>query len=326
MLELFILSQFISALGTLLVGAGILFFIRKRTDKNARENKPAGFWIRAICFGTDLAIIDILTSFVAFHGSIQTAGYITLLLTLSYFFFFWLFFAATPTMMLAGIKICSQEGSLKVWQVLTRLGMLAFLFVGWITMFFDRKEKRMLQDIVSQTRVMYAHKETKKADEKQAQKLKLGLLGFVITLLVVLIGNGFGEKLTKYTENNQMAFFDLNKDGLVDGLTMDVDKDSKTDVFKYDLNNDHVVDFTTLDADKDGVAESIDINNDGRIDGFDFDNDNKIDIPVSNGQIFIWLWRVLFGVWGAGFTALIVYTILKEKGNKVGIPTHHVNN
>lgn len=316
MLEFFILSQFISAILTLLVGVGLLVFIRKKTSQNAKENRPAGFWVRAVCLGTDLAIIDILASFLAFHGSIQTAGYITLLLTLSYFFFFWLFFAATPTMMLAGIKIYPQEGSLKVWQVLTRLGMLAFLFVGWITMFFDRKEKRMLQDIVSQTRVMYAHKETKNADEKQAQKLKLSLLGFVLILFVGLIGNGFGEKLTNYTENNQMKFFDLNKDGLVDGLTMDVDKDRKADVFKYDLNNDRVVDFTTLDADKDGVAESMDINNDGRIDGFDFDNDNKIDIPVSNGQIFIWLWRVLFGAWGAGFTALVVFVILKENKKK----------
>ncbi|MDO8657384.1 MAG: hypothetical protein Q7K55_01490, partial [Candidatus Levybacteria bacterium] len=102
---------------------------------------------------------------------------------------------------------------------------------------------------------------------------------------------------------------------IADGLTMDVDKDGKVDVYKYDLNNDRIVDFTTLDADKDDVAESIDMNNDGRIDGFDFDKDNVLDMPFRDGQIFIWLWKILFGMWTAGFAVLLIYVILKE--NKI---------
>lgn len=312
MLEFFILSKFISALLTLLVGVGLLLYIRKKTKQNAKENRPAGLWLRAICFGTDLAIIDLLNSFLAFHGSLQVTGYITALVALSYLFFFWIFFAATPGMMLVRIKILSKNNEpLKIWQALVRLGMFIFLFIGWITMLFDKKEKKALHDIVSQTRVAYTEKEIK-PEKNSIKNMRFIILGMAVILLIGLIVYGKGEKMANYTRNDQVKFFDLNKDKINDGLTMDLDKDGKADVFKYDLNNDHVVDFTTLDADKDGVAESIDINNDGRIDGYDFDNDNIIDIPVWSGQFFIWFWKVLFGLWGLGFAAFIVFVILKE--------------
>lgn len=311
-MEFFILIRFISAILTTAVGIGLLLFIRKKTHQNVKENKPAGFWVRAICFGTDLAVVDVLTSFLAYHGSLRAAGHITILLTLSYFFFFWIFFTATPAMLLARIKILSKDGRpLKIWQALVRLGMLAFLFIGWIFILFDKKEKRALHDIVSQTRVEYTDKVIK-ADSGLVRKIKLTMVGAAAVLLIGLIIFGSGEKLTKYAQNSQIKFFDLNKDRVVDGLTIDVNKDGKTDVFKYDLDNDLVVDSTTFDTDKDGVAESIDINNDGRIDGFDFDNDNKLDIPSSSGQFFIQLWGILFGIWIAGFVSLIVFAILKE--------------
>lgn len=315
MLEFAILSQFISGVLTLLVGIGAILFVRKKIQENVKENKPAGFWLRSICFGMDLAIIDILSSFLAFHGSLRASGYITILLTLSYFFFFWLFFAATPAMMVAKIKILSKGGEpLRIWQALVRLGMLAFLFIGWIFMFFDKKEKKALHDVVSQTRVEYTEKAAK-ADGELIKKVKFAMLVAVLILLIGLIIRGFGEKLTKYTENAQIAFFDLNGDHVADGLTMDLDKDDNADVFKYDLDNDFFIDFTTFDTDKDGIAESIDINNDGRIDGFDFDNDNVLDIQASGGQFFLKLWGVLFGVWAVSLGALLVFAILKE--NKI---------
>lgn len=312
LLEIQIVWKFISAILTLLVGVGLLLFRRKKAHQNVKENRPAGFWVRAICLGTDLAIIDILVSFLAYRGSLVAAGHIILVLTVSYFFFFWLFFAATPAMMLARIKILSKEnGSLKIWQALIRLGMFLFLFIGWIPILFDKKEKRALHDIFSKTHVAYTEKE-EMTEKNKVPKIRLGMLGMTVVLLISLMIHGFGEKLTKYTENDQMTFFDVNQDGLPDGLTMDVDKDGKADVFKYDLNNDRMIDFTTFDTDKDGVAESIDINNDGRIDGYDFDKDNILDIPVSSGQFFIGLWRVLFGIWALGFVGLLVFAMTKE--------------
>lgn len=316
MLEFLLFSRFISALLTSLVGVGLIILIRRKTQQNVKENKPAGFWIRATCLGTDLAIIDIFTSFLAFHGSLRAAGHITILLTLSYCFFFWIFFAATPAMMLARIKILSKDnGPIKIWQALVRLGMFFFLFVSWITILFDKKEKKALHDIVSQTHVAYAAKEIKE-NGGLVRKIKFALAGLAIILLIGFISFGSGEKITKYTQNDQIKFFDLNKDGVIDGLTMDLNKDGKADVFKYDLDNDQMIDFATFDTDKDGVNESIDVNNDGRIDGFDFNKDNKLDIQVSGGQSFIWLGRVLFGVWLACFVAflgLIIFAILKEK-------------
>lgn len=315
MMEFFILIRFISSILTTIVGIGLLLFIRKKTYQNVKENKSVGFWMRAICFGTDLAIIDILSSLLAFHGSLRASGYITIVLSLSYFFFFWLFLAATPAMILARIKILSKDnGPLRIWQALVRLGMFAFLFVGWITILFDKKEKRALHDIVSQTRVEYTDKDIK-ASGGLVRKIKFIMLSTVAVLLIGLIFFGSGEKLTKYIQNDQVKFFDLNKDEVADGLTIDLNKDGKADVFKYDLDNDLVVDSTTFDTDKDGVAESIDVNNDSRIDGFDFNNDNKMDIPASGGQLFLKLGNVLFGIWVASFVALLIFATLKE--NKI---------
>ena len=312
MLEFFIVWKFVSALITISVGAGLLVIIRKKTTSYVKENRPAGFWVRAICLGTDLAVIDMLVSFLAYRGSFVAAGHIILLLTVSYFFFFWLFSSATPAMMIARIKILSKDGkALKIWQALVRLGMFVFLFVGWIPMLFDKKERKALHDMVSQTRVAYTEKEIK-VEKGWLKNIRFIMLGLIIVLLIGLMVHGFGEKLTKYTESSQITFVDFNKDGLFDGLTIDVDEDGNSDVFKYDLDNDRVVDFTTFDTDKDGVAESIDTNNDGRIDGFDFDKDNVLDIPVTKGQFFIQLWNVLFGTWAAGFVALLVFAMVKE--------------
>ena len=317
MIEIAIFWLFLSALLTLLVGVGLILVIRRKTQSNLKENKPAGFWVRLVCFCVDLAIIDMLKSFLAYHGSLVAAGYITILIALSYFFFFWIFFSATPAMMLARIRILSKNGApLKIWQILTRLAMFIFLFISWIPMLFDKKQKRALHDVVAQTHVAYVGKEKKVENKGRVQRVKMFLLVLALVLLIGLIVTGGGEKLTRYTENNQITFFDLNKDGISDGLTMDVDKDGRSDVFKYDLNNDHVVDFTTFDTDKDGVNESMDINNDGRIDGFDFDKDNVLDIPVSEGQFFIWLWRMLFGLWITGFVTLLGFGIVKEYNKK----------
>src|SRR3989344_1581664 len=313
MFEFLILAQFVSALVTLVVGVGFITFFRKRADNDVKENKAAGFWVRAICLGTDAAIIDLLLSLVAYRGTLAASGHVTILVTLAYFFFFWLFFRATPAMILARIKIVSQDGQpLTVWQVTLRLMTFIFLFIGWIPLLFDKKEKKALHDLVSKTRVVFTEKTEKSQVDKWVPKLKFVLLGLTIALLIGLIIGGLGEKLTGITENDQISFFDLNNDGLSDGLTMDVDNDGVVDTFKYDLNNDRVVDLTTFDADKDGVAESLDINNDGRIDGFDFDNDNILDVKVADGQNAILLRKVLFGVGVAGFVSLLVFTIIKE--------------
>jgi hypothetical protein len=218
-------------------------------------------------------------------------------------------------MMLARTKILSKDGkSLKIWQMIVRMGMSLFLFIGFLPMLFDKKEKKSLHDIVAQTRVAYAHREAR-TEKGPIKKVKLIMVGMAVVLLTGLIVHGFGEKLTGYTENKQMAFFDLNNDEVSDGLKMDADGDGIFETFKYDLDNDHVVDFTTIDTDKDGIGESIDVNNDGRIDGFDFDNDNKLDIEVEDGQFAIRLWKIVFGIWGAGFVVLLAFGIIKENKN-----------
>ena len=312
MLKFFITWQLFRALPTFLVGISLLMILRRKNRDKIKTNQPAGFWIRATCLGTDIAVIEVVTSLLAYHGNLFVAGQITLLITFAYFFFFWFFFSATPMQMLTGIKILSQDGkSPKIWQLLVRLGMLVFLVVGWITIFIDRKEKRMLHDLVTRTHVVYGKNEFSAVDHRE-KKGSVILLGLVVIILLGLIVSGLGEKLSRYSENNQITFFDFNKDGLTDALSIDVDEDGKSDVFKYDLNNDEVIEFTTFDADKDGVAESIDLNNDSRIDGYDFDKDNRVEIPVVHGQFFIWLWRVLFGTWIAGFTILLVFTMMKE--------------
>ncbi|MEK7592547.1 MAG: RDD family protein [Patescibacteria group bacterium] len=316
MLEVAIFWLFVGAILTLFVGIGLLIYIRKRIHLRQNEFMPAGFWVRITCFATDLAIIDILKSFLAYRGSLQSAGYITILLTVSYFFFFWMLFSATPAMMLARIKIYSKDSeALNIWQVLVRLGMFAFLLVGWVTMLFDKKEKRALHDLVSRTFVVYSDQVPKK-DSELVKRLKYILLGMIVVLLGGLIVSGSGEKLTKYTANDQIIFFDMNKDGLTDGMTFDVDGNGKFEVVKYDLNHDQIVDFSAFDVDKDGTTESIDVNNDGRIDGFDFDGDTVLDIHVQKGQFYIWLRRVFVGIWIAGFTALLVLAMVKERKHK----------
>lgn len=314
MIEFFLISRFVGSILTIAVGAGVLWFIRKKTKQKA-DGHPAGLWMRALCFGIDLAIIDIINLFVAYHGSLRAAGYISLLVTFSYFFFFWLFFATTPAGIFARLRIVSREsGPLKIWQVLARLGATLFLFVGWVTILFDKHEKKTLHDIVARTKVVYTAEKIKaNLKDGRVKILRFSLLGAVIILIISLMSFGSSEKMTKYAENSQIKFLDFNQDSVPDGLTMDLNQDGKIDVFKYDLNNDRIVDLTTFDADSNGVAESIDVNNDGRIDGFDFDNDNKLDTKVFDGQSFIWLWRAWFGIWAVGFAGLMALAILKER-------------
>lgn len=315
MFEFFVVSQFISSLIISFIGIGILLFIRKKTENKIKENNPAGFWIRAICLGVDASIIDLLASLFAYRGSLAVSGQITVLITLSYFFFGWMFWSATPAMRLARIKILSLDNkSIKIWQIFARLGVFILLFVGWVFIFFDKKDRKTLHDIVAKTRVVYSLKAQAGKTENRVKKIQLGLLILAVALLGGLMVNGLGERLPSgFKENNQIDYFDLNRDNIPDGITLDTDGNGMVDIVKYDLNNDHIVDFTTFDTDKDGVAESIDINNDGRVDGFDFDNDNKIDISLASGQLFIWLWRGLFGVWVMAFATLIIVGIVKEK-------------
>ncbi len=314
MLEFFLISRFVSSVITLLVGVGLVLLIRKKAKRH-EENSPVGFWMRALCFGTDLAVIDIINLFVAYHGDLRSAGYISALITFSYFFFFWLFFSSTPAAMFARVKVVSKDNApLKVWQALARLGMSLVLFVGWVTMVFDKKEKKTLHDIVARTKVVYTTGKIQlNIKEGLVRVLQFGALGAVIILIASLMYFGPHEKMAGYAENSQVSFFDLNRDKIPEGLTIDLDNDGKPDVFKYDLNNDRVIELTTFDADKDGVAESVDANNDGRIDGFDFDNDNVLDIKVFGGQFFIWLWRAWFGLWTVGFVGLLAFTIMREE-------------
>ncbi len=307
LLAFLLFAKFTGSLLTLIVGITLLVLIRKKTTPTA--NRPAGFWIRALCLGTDLALIDLFSLSIAYRGSLSAAGYITALITFSYFFFFWLFFSATPAQVLARIKIVSHDNqSLKIWQILARLGMFIFLFIGWITTFFN-KDKRALHDLVARTQVVYLPEKIKHS----LTLPKFILLGLIVILIISLIVFGRGEKIATYSESDSVKFFDLNKDGINDGLTIDSDADGKVDTIKYDLDNDRVVDFTTLDADGDNVAESIDLNNDGRIDGYDFDNDNELDIKVTSGQLFLWLPKILLALWAAAFIGLLARTIILKK-------------
>jgi S1-C subfamily serine protease len=88
--------------------------------------------------------------------------------------------------------------------------------------------------------------------------------------------------------------FDLNKDGIVDLVILDVDGDKKPDLWIFDENQDNqpdywggdengngILDVYVRDLDKDGVPETyeFDKNEDGKIDlyGIDYDKDFEID-------------------------------------------------
>ena len=88
--------------------------------------------------------------------------------------------------------------------------------------------------------------------------------------------------------------FDLNKDGIVDLVIIDVDGDKKPDAWIFDENQDNQpdyigfdrngnqkIDLVVRDLDKDGILETyeFDNNEDGTIDlyGVDYDKDSEID-------------------------------------------------
>jgi len=99
----------------------------------------------------------------------------------------------------------------------------------------------------------------------------------------------WGDIEFKYYEE-----FDLNKDGIVDLVVLDLDGDKKPDIWIFDENQDNrpdyfggdengngKLDFYVRDLDKDGVPETyeFDKNEDGKIDlyGIDYDKDFEID-------------------------------------------------
>lgn len=158
MIKYFVISQFIGSIATFIVGMVLLFVIQKKTVQKVEKNESVGFWVRAICFGTDLAIIDIITAIFVYHSNLQIAGYLTIVIITAYFLFFWLVFSATPSQMFAHIRIVARKGgNVKVWQYVVRLLMFFFLVIGWITILFDKKRKRALHDFVSDTYVIYSN-------------------------------------------------------------------------------------------------------------------------------------------------------------------------
>ena len=158
MIKFFVFSKFAGSLATLLVGLAILAVVRRMGKKGIKGDKPAGFWIRATCLGTDFAIIDILSAVLAYHSSLRSAGYISLGILVVYFLFFWRRFAATPAMLLAQIKIVGAgQAKIAGWQLIVRFLMCFFLAVGWVTILFDKKEKKALHDIASRTRVVRSY-------------------------------------------------------------------------------------------------------------------------------------------------------------------------
>ncbi len=314
MLESLLFTRLVGSLVACAIGFGLLWWIRKRTDHKVKENRNTGFWMRVLCFGADLAVVDILILLLAFRVSLSVSGYLVILITVSYFFFFWMFFSTTPAGMVARMKVVNDgKGELKVWQILVRFCASLFLFIGWYTLLIDRKEKRLLHDLVSYTKVVYGDVKLVKK-EKISNLLQFGLLGVVAVLMLSLFVVGAGERVTDYSLSSEVSFFDLNSDEMQDGLLIDLDLDGQVDIFKYDLDNDDFIDFSTFDLDSDGLAEGIDVNNDGRLDGFDFDNDNSLDVKVFVGQFFIWLWRVWFSILGIGLIVILVLLIGKEKG------------
>jgi uncharacterized RDD family membrane protein YckC len=315
MVNFFISAQLVGAIFTFLIGVIIAFIVRLKTKTKAENKKAAGLWARALVLGIDFALIDFLTVFLAYYGSLGVAGIISILVAVSYFFFFWTFFGATPGKMLLRMRIVSEDGGRpKMNQILRRLVLYIFFGIGWVTALFN-KEKRMLHDFGAGTKVIYT-KEKIAPQEKVLKILSFALLAVALICLVSLIIHGLGEKINSYKETANLKFFDLEEDGIPDGILIDSNGDGNFDVVKYDVDNDGIIDFSVYDLDGDGVAESLDINNDGRIDGFDWNGDRKIDQKDFSGYIFIYLWRGWFAFLGLVFAGLLAYAIFREKSVK----------
>lgn len=312
MLQSIITIQLVGSIFAIIIGSLILWWIRHLTKSKFEKSSSAGFWVRAFCFGFDLSIVNFLVLLLAFDGSLHVSGFISLIISFSYFFFFWMFFGTTPAGMLVGIRVEDKNrNNLKVWQLLVRIALFPILFIGWILILFDRDEKKALHDFVARTKVIYGKFEVigKKGMEKIAI---ISLIVAFLVLFVSLVIVGGGEKISDYPESSQIEYFDLNNDSITDVLAIDFYQDGEIDVLKYDLNNDNIIDFSTYDTDADGIAESIDVNNDGRLDGFDFNNDNVLDAKVFSGQFFIWLWKIWFAFLCMLIPATIGFFIYKE--------------
>jgi len=314
MLRFFISIQFTTALIFLIIWGTIALFFRWKTKEKAQEKKPAGLWSRFVCLGVDFALIDILCVIFAYHGKARIAGYLTALIGFLYFFFFWLFFSATPGKMIAGIKILPKEKDrpLKVISVLLRFLGYAFLFVGWIPLLFDKEKKRALHDFMASTRVVYSNEKIQPR-EKKIKRFLLILLIIAAVFAFSLIIYGRGEKITNYSDTEYVKVFDVNHDGISDGVLIDADENGAFEIIKYDLDNDRIIDVAFYDLDEDNISDALDINNDGRIDGYDFNGDLEIDKKVSSGYFHIWFWRIWFWFLGLAFLVLVVFIGLLEK-------------
>jgi len=314
MLRFFISIQFVTALIFLIIWGTISLFFRWKTKEKALEKKPVGLWARFVCLGVDFALIDILYVLFAYHGKAQIAGYLTALIGFFYFFFFWLFFSATPGKMIAGIKILPKEKDqpLKIISALLRFLGYAFLFVGWIPLLFDKEKKRVLHDFMAGTRVVYS-REKIQPREKEIKRFLLILLIIAAVFAFSLIIYGRGEKITNYSDTEYIKVFDVNHDGIFDGVLIDADENGAFEITKYDLDNDRIIDVAFYDLDEDNISDALDINNDGRIDGYDFNGDLEIDKKVSSGYFLIWFWRIWFWFLGLVFLVLVVFIVLLEK-------------
>jgi hypothetical protein len=73
--------------------------------------------------------------------------------------------------------------------------------------------------------------------------------------------------------------FDNNKDGRVDAIIADTDRDGDPDVYQYDSNNDGIMDMTAYDVDDDGDMDQreYDRNGDGKIEEVRLDSDGDGD-------------------------------------------------
>jgi len=314
MLEILLVADLAGTLFAFLIGISLLLFLRIKTKKYAKGAKAVGFWVRAFCLSLDLVIIRLVSLLFAYHGSVQASGYITAVIAFSYFFFFWLFSSATFAQKIVGTQIVStNKKALKTWQVSAKVVSGFLLLIGWISILFDKKEKKSLHDILSKTKVIYGMDKKNKRKKNPDDKLKWLLLSLTGLLLISLIFSSFGENINKFQEGKTIHFYDMYGDGAAEALTIDLDSDGITDVYKYDLDNDNLIDFTSYDTDKNGIAESIDVNNDGRVDGFDLDNDSIIDMRLNSGQFWIWLDKIWFGAILLGLLAALMMILKRER-------------